>query len=68
MEFLEKLKGYEIFPKADAKALAAYLVSLRSDAPLFISPMSVASAAPVDGTTNSPAANAGATTNAPASK
>jgi cytochrome c oxidase cbb3-type subunit 2 len=66
-EFAEKMKGYEIFPTADAKALAAYLVSLRSDAPLFISPISVASAAPVEGATNAPAA-AGAATNAPASK
>jgi len=66
-EFAEKMKGYEIFPTPDAKALAAYLVSLRSDAPLFISPISVASAAPVEGATNAPAA-AGAATNAPASK
>ncbi len=31
--------GYEIVPKPEAKALAAYLVSLRSDVPLFEAPM-----------------------------
>jgi cytochrome c oxidase cbb3-type subunit II len=60
-------KGYEIVPTPDAKALAAYLVSLRSDAPLFISPISVAAAPQVGETTNAPAAT-GATTNASALK
>jgi len=61
-------KGYEIVPTAEGKALAAYLVSLRSEAPLFISPISVASAAPAGGDTNAPAGGAGAATNAPATK
>lgn len=66
-EFTSKLKGFEIVPTPEAKALAAYLVSLRSDAPLFISPISVASAAPAAAATNAPAA-VDAATNAPASK
>ena len=66
-ELAEKFKGYEILPTAEGKALAAYLVSLRSDAPLFISPISVASAPPAAGTTNAPPAPSGPT-NAPASK
>lgn len=68
VEFAEKVKGFEIVPTPEAKALAAYLVSLRSDAPLFISPISVASAAPAVAATNAPAADVGAATNAPASK
>ena len=44
--------GYEIVPKPAAKALAAYLVSLRADAPLFIAPFTVpasdAAAAPTN--------------------
>jgi hypothetical protein len=67
-EFSAKLKGFEIVPTPEAKALAAYLVSLRSDAPLFISPLSVASAAPAGAATNAPAADASTATNAPASK
>lgn len=46
--------GYEIIPKPEARALAAYLVSLRADAPLFVAPVSVASA-PSGSSTNSPA-------------
>ena len=46
-----------------AKALAAYLVSLHTDAPLFDAPMTVASAAAVT-TTNSPATSEPAATNA----
>jgi cytochrome c oxidase cbb3-type subunit 2 len=64
----EKLKGYEIVPTADGKALASYLVSLRSDVPLYVSPISVAAAAPPAGDTNTPAAAFNAATNAPASK
>jgi cbb3-type cytochrome oxidase cytochrome c subunit len=45
--------GYEIVPTPEASALAAYLLSLRADAPLFETPMSVA-AAPA-ASTNSPA-------------
>ncbi len=45
--------GYEIVPRPEAVALAAYLVSLRTDAPLYTSPLSVASAAPA--ATNAPA-------------
>ena len=46
--------GYEIIPKPEARALAAYLVSLQADAPLFVAPVSVASA-PTASSTNSPA-------------
>lgn len=46
--------GYEIVPTEAARALAAYLVSLRADAPLFESPFT-APAAPASATTNAPA-------------
>jgi cbb3-type cytochrome oxidase cytochrome c subunit len=51
--------GFEIIPKPEARALVAYLVSLRADAPLYVTPMTVPSAPP---TTNAPAGP----TNAPA--
>jgi hypothetical protein len=38
--------GYEVVPSDDAKNLAAYLVSLRADVPLYDAPFSTASAAP----------------------
>jgi cytochrome c oxidase cbb3-type subunit 2 len=44
--------GYEIVPKPEAKALVAYLLSLRADAALFVAPLTVPPAAP----TNAPAA------------
>jgi cbb3-type cytochrome oxidase cytochrome c subunit len=48
--------GFEIFPKADAKALVAYLMSLHSGTPLFEAPITVAvAAAPAAATTNAPA-------------
>jgi hypothetical protein len=50
--------GFEIVPKPEARALAAYLVSLRADAALFVTPMTAPSA---PATTNAPAA----TTNSP---
>ncbi len=53
--------GYEIVPKPQAKALVAYLLSLRADAPLFVAPMTVAAAVPDAGA--SPAGTT-ATTNA----
>jgi cbb3-type cytochrome oxidase cytochrome c subunit len=46
--------GYEGVATPAAKALAAYLISLRADAPLFVAPMTVASA-PAASPTNSPA-------------
>jgi cytochrome c oxidase cbb3-type subunit 2 len=49
--------GYEIVPKAEAKALAAYLLSLRAETPLYEAPLTPAAA---------PAAKAAAATNAPA--
>jgi cbb3-type cytochrome oxidase cytochrome c subunit len=50
--------GYEIVPTDEARALAAYLVSLKADAPLFESPMTPPPApAPV---TNAPVAPANA--------
>ncbi len=55
--------GYEIVPTAQASALAAYLVSLRCDTPLFSVPVTVASASPPAAGTNAPA-GADSTTNA----
>jgi cbb3-type cytochrome oxidase cytochrome c subunit len=46
--------GYEIVPTDAARALAAYLVSLRADAPLFESPLTVF-VPPVPAATNAPA-------------
>ncbi len=61
--------GYEIVPSVQAKALAAYLVSLRADIPLFDAPVTVASA-PLLAPTNEPAGAASGpgtgATNAPA--
>ena len=54
--------GCEIVPRPEAQALAAYLVSLRADAPLFEAPLAPIPAAAVS--TNTPAAS-GITTNAP---
>jgi len=45
--------GFEIVPKPEAKQLAAYLLSLRADVPLFEAPM--AAATPPTATTNAPA-------------
>jgi len=56
--------GFEVVPTAEATALAAYLVSLRSDVPLFSSPLNVASAGPVTGGSTGTATANG--TNAPA--
>ena len=36
--------GFEVVPRPEARALAAYLASLRADAPLFIAPLTTASA------------------------
>jgi cbb3-type cytochrome oxidase cytochrome c subunit len=48
--------GYEIVPRAEAKALVAYLLSLHAGAPLFEAPLSVVSApAATAAATNSPA-------------
>jgi cbb3-type cytochrome oxidase cytochrome c subunit len=54
---------YEVVPKPAAKALAAYLISLHSDAPLFVAPITVATAAPT-APTNAPAGSAITATNA----
>jgi cytochrome c oxidase cbb3-type subunit 2 len=60
--------GYEVVPAPEAGALAAYLVSLRADAPLFNAPMTVPSAAAKPAATNAPAAPAAsAAAQAPAS-
>jgi cytochrome c oxidase cbb3-type subunit 2 len=57
--------GYEVVPKPAAQALAAYLVSLRANAPLFSAPLTVPGVVtPSDGT-NAPAAPDTAATNAP---
>jgi cbb3-type cytochrome oxidase cytochrome c subunit len=47
--------GYEIIPKPEAKALVAYLLSLRADAPLFEAPLTPPPASPVT-STNAPTA------------
>lgn len=44
--------GFEIVPTDDAQALVAYLLSLRTDVPLFERPLSAALAPPGAGTTN----------------
>jgi cbb3-type cytochrome oxidase cytochrome c subunit len=58
--------GYEIVPTAEARALAAYLVSLRTDAPLFVAPYSIALPAPEAGTNTLSNTNAPGATNPPA--
>jgi cytochrome c oxidase cbb3-type subunit 2 len=50
--------GYEIVPRPAARALVAYLASLRVDASLFVAPFSVATPA----ATNQPAASTNSTT------
>jgi cytochrome c oxidase cbb3-type subunit 2 len=50
-------KGYEVVPTQAAKALAAYLINLHADAPLFVVPMTVATA-PTATTTNAAPAKA----------
>ena len=67
--------GYEIIPSEQATALAAYLVSLRTDAPLFVAPLTVPAPAVEPGTNNvtssstnavaAPATSPGATSTAP---
>jgi cbb3-type cytochrome oxidase cytochrome c subunit len=44
--------GYEVVPTDDARALAAYLVSLRADAPLFEAPLTVPQAPAEPASTN----------------
>ena len=46
-------EGYEIVPKPEARALAAYLLSLRAEAPLYEAPLTPPSAPPA--ATNAPA-------------
>jgi hypothetical protein len=57
--------GYEIVPRPAAKALAAYLISLRADAPLFDAPMSVPAPPAPPASTNAPAVPEATSTNAP---
>ena len=54
---------FEIIPRPEALALAAYLVSLRADAPLFVAPVTLA---PTAAAATNAASAAGSTTNAPA--
>jgi len=58
--------GYEIVPKVEAVALAAYLTSLRADEPLFEAPVTVAAAVTPTAATNAPAASTNAAPAAPA--
>ena len=55
--------GDEIVPKVQARALVAYLTSLRADAPLFVAPMTVPPTP--EPTTNAPAASGTETNVAP---
>jgi cytochrome c oxidase cbb3-type subunit 2 len=57
--------GYEIVPKPAAKALAAYLISLHADAPLFDAPISVPAPPGTPSSTNAPALPGAASTNSP---
>jgi cytochrome c oxidase cbb3-type subunit 2 len=57
--------GHEIVPKPAAKALAAYLISLRADAPLFDAPISVPAPPGTPSSTNAPALPGAASTNSP---
>lgn len=52
--------GCEVVPTHEAKALAAYLISLRADAPLFVAPLTAASSLG----TNAPSVPASISTNA----
>lgn len=47
--------GYEVLPTSDAKALVAYLLSLRADVPLFEAPVTPPPAKP-EASTNAPTA------------
>ncbi len=58
--------GYEVVPRPAAKALAAYLISLRTDAPLYVAPMALASAGPGTPTNALVVPNAGASNATPA--
>jgi cbb3-type cytochrome oxidase cytochrome c subunit len=57
--------GYEIVPTPAARALAAYLISLRADAPLFVAPMTVPAGPAAPNATNAPAGPGMTPTNAP---
>jgi len=60
--------AFEIVPRREARALVAYLMSLRADAPLFEAPVQITADAKVPNAasaTNAPATNASGT-NAPA--
>ena len=46
--------NYEIIPKLEARALVAYLTSLRADAPLFDAPLTVPAPPPAASATNAP--------------
>ena len=59
-------KGYEVVPTQAAKALAAYLISLHADAPLFVAPLTVATAPAATTTNAAPASEATITNAAPA--
>lgn len=56
--------GYEVVPKPEARALVAYLLSLRADVSLFSAPL--ASGVPSGGSDTNTAAASGVSTNAPA--
>jgi cbb3-type cytochrome oxidase cytochrome c subunit len=60
--------AYEIVPKPEANALVAYLLSLRTDAALFVAPVSIASAAAANAATNALGTPDTASTNAPLGK
>jgi cbb3-type cytochrome oxidase cytochrome c subunit len=55
---LAPTQGYEVVPKPEAIALLTYLHSLRSDEPLFETPLTVVSSTPVPAATNAAPTNA----------
>jgi cbb3-type cytochrome oxidase cytochrome c subunit len=58
--------GLEVVPKQEAIALVAYLTSLRSDEPLFETPLTVVSSEPAPGASTNAVPGASATNAAPA--
>ncbi len=58
--------GYEVVPKQEARALAAYLISLRADAPLFVAPLTTVSVTDAPATNAPPGSGPMATNAAPA--
>ena len=54
--------GYEVIPRPEARALAAYLISLHANAPLYDAPLTAPGAAATPAPTNTPTVSGTATT------